>query len=908
MTTITSTEAGAVGRYINLGSPASQDAIGAQTVVVYAKPTGVPASTAGYFLGKTTSGTNDALRFAVVDSGSGPKLTIASHSSGAPGTPNRLGTANEITYNTWQHFTFTWDGSVTNTNMKLYVGATESAYGGGGSSGGGSIVSDAANDLFLMNRGNSGALTRDFIGDIGYIARWDRVLTSTELTDVRANGPLYVPSGLILCWANNQDYSTNAITATARSTRVTGSTPTNTALGGASDGSAAGGTGTGTGSGSGGTAVGESPGVASGGTGTGAGSGSGGTAVGVSIVLEAAYERSSTNLSGSSVTGVGDSAIISILPKTQEGEASTPNVAWADPSCDVVGVNGIRPTFRFLAYKGTSGGLHGYTDAWPSTRRPMFSYDDGLTWTYFSNATPDVGNEWIEFRHATAFTQNKVRIAKSRQTTVHQVGDWLSGLAATYSSFFVPTTTAAGYTPSGDMSGFAAQSFIADEFSPQTDSLGATIPAMPFYAAEINDTSLMPASGLPKRFATISNGVHAGENISVPGFRALVAFLCGSSAQAQNIRRHYRILIYPMMNAPGVAGGGVRGSWTQGVGGVDDPSRNFSSTGTGLEVVDIPRTCMDADRGAIIPDWYLDLHGMYDNTPAGYAQAIYLDDSYGLTERFRVLVSSIGGVTVPDMGEVMPTGAVSRYFKNQGVKMSVSLEQGDGIPQTDASLINHGEALAKAISAMIDEGAFFAATAGGTGTGTGTGTGGTATGEAGGSGTASGGTGTGTGTGSGGTASGAAVAPGGTGTGAGAGTGGDATGQIAGVVTGGTGAGTGAGSGGDAVGEVGGSASVTGGTGTGIGSGAGGNATGVIAGEVTGGTGVGVGSGTGGEATGTSANAYVAGGAGTGAGAGTGGDATGIPAGTGTSAPNGSGPTIIRPQTNRPLNVGGIRI
>ncbi len=30
--------------------------------------------------------------------------------------------------------------------------------------------------------------------------------------------------------------------------------------------------------------------------------------------------------------------------------------------------------------------------------------------------------------------------------------------------------------------------------------------------------------------------------------------------------------------------------------------------------------------------------------------------------------------------------------------------------------------------------------------------------------------------------------------------------------------------------------------------------------------------------------------------------------GTLVDAPNGSGPTIIRPQTNRPLNVGGIRI
>ncbi len=823
MATITSTEAGAVGRYINLGSPSSQDDIGAQTVIAYCKPTGVPASTAGYLMAKTTSGSNNALRFAIVDSGSGPKASIAFNSTGAAGTPNRIGTPNEVTYGVWQHLAFTWDGAVSNAELRLYIGGIESTYAGGGGSGTGSVVSDAANDLFLMNRGNASALARDWIGDVGYIARWNRVLNSTERATVRSDGPLAVPSGLILCWANNQDYSSNALTPTARTTFVAGSTPTNTALGGSTDGSVTGGTGTGTSSGTGGDATGINHGFISGGTGVGTGSGTGGDATGVSTIeLSVSYERSSAVLSESSIVGGGDSAIISISPKTQEGEASTPNIAWADPSCDVIGMNGIRPTFRFLKYKGTDGGLHGFADgSWPSTRRPMFSYDDGLTWTYFDNCTPSVGSQFVEFRHGTAFTQNKIRVSKSRQTTVHQVGDWLEALALAH-PFVVPTATAAGYTPSGAVSDFSAQAFIADEFSSQIDSIGTTIPETPFYAAEINDTSLIREGALPKRFAAISSCVHSGENISVPAFRAMVEYLCGTSTEAQNIRRNYRVLVYPCMNAPGLAGGGVRGSWTQGVGGVDDPSRNFSSIGTGLEVVDIPRTVMDADRGETIPDWFLDLHGMYNNY-SGYHSAIYIDDSNGLTERYRVHVSALESVTMPVMGSPMPAGAVSRYFKTQGVKMAVSLEQGDSTPVSDSFLLNHGIALADGISALIDEGAFFAVVTGGTGTGTGSGAGG------------------------------------------------DATGQIAGEVSGGVGTGTGTGAGGDAVGEVGGSASVTGGTGTGIGSGAGGDATGVVAGEVTGGTGVGVGSGTGGDATGASANAYVTGGIGTGYGSGYGG-------------------------------------
>lgn len=230
MTTITSTEAGATGRYINLGSPASQDDIGAQTIIAYCKPTGAGGGGSAYLFGKTPTASPNGLRFFIADNTGSPSLGFGQNSSDAT-LPSALTAAGTITYGGWQHLAFTWDGTVNTSGILFYINNTLTAKASE-SFGTAPITADAANDLFLMNRGNSGALGREFVGDVGYIARWNRVLNSTERASVSADGPLTVPSGLILCWANDQDYSTNAITATARSTRVTGSTPMNTALGG----------------------------------------------------------------------------------------------------------------------------------------------------------------------------------------------------------------------------------------------------------------------------------------------------------------------------------------------------------------------------------------------------------------------------------------------------------------------------------------------------------------------------------------------------------------------------------------------------------------------------------------------------------------------------------------------------
>lgn len=420
------------------------------------------------------------------------------------------------------------------------------------------------------------------------------------------------------------------------------------------------------------------------------------------MVLSASYERASVILSTSSITGVGDSAIISIRPKVQESESGNFSAGeWLEPSAQVAGVNGYRPTFRFLNYFNGDNGMLGADASWSSTRRPMYSYDDGLTWTYFDTAvTRDTSNDWIEFRNSTAFTSNTVRIGRSRQMTVHQVGDWLASTATTYSSFFVPAASAVSYTPTGSVSGFAAQTFIADEYSTQTDSLGLTVPVMPLYAAEINDTSLMPLSGNPKRVAVVTGGVHGGEDHGNHVLKSFIAAVCGASAEAQALRRQYRILIYPMINAPGRAGGGWRGSWTQGTVGADDANRHFHESGSALEIVDKPKALFTTDCSGEIPDWHIDFHGDWGGT-----WGVIADNANTIQASFISKLTTFSGQTVTDVGTPL-AGFLSKYFETLGARLHATHESGDTVQISDGQITTHGTGIVQTINSMMGEGVF----------------------------------------------------------------------------------------------------------------------------------------------------------------------------------------------------------
>ena len=424
----------------------------------------------------------------------------------------------------------------------------------------------------------------------------------------------------------------------------------------------------------------------------------GGTVTSLPMAFDDNFERSSVDTSLSSITGVGDGALIRAVPMGQESEVT--DVRWLEPSFEIVNCRGHRPEIWFENYKGTTGGIHAYdVDSWQITRCAMMSYDGGETHAYFSSPpTRNTTNQRLEFRHATAFSGERVRISRGRQMTVHQHGARLDALAAAH-AYFGPSPTAASYTPTGAVSGYSGQSFIADEYSAQVDTLGRTIPATPFYAALINDTSLTATSGA-KKAMVLNSGVHAGEDHAEFVLYAVIAWLCGSSAEAIRLRREYKIFIYPMLNAPGRAGGGWRGSFTQGVGGADDANRHYDDTLTTLEIIDKSKAVILADIAGLVKDILMDMHGNFGITWGVYANAA---DTWH--QSFQAKLATRTGQTIVDLGDT--TGInFAGYWKLAGFKLSITHETGDPSPVSDGDIATHGQGIVEALSDMWDAGDF----------------------------------------------------------------------------------------------------------------------------------------------------------------------------------------------------------
>lgn len=684
MAVVTSTEAGGTGRYIRYDDAALDD-MGAQTIIVYAKPSGSGGGGFGYFYGKTPTGAVGGPRLFMDHNGGTPRLTFGAASDGGTGLPTASTTAAGSYPSTWTYYTLTWDGTNAASGIVLYVNNTDTTDGSSRTDGG-VIDSDAANPVFLMNRFGLG---REVIGDVAWIAVWDRVLNSTERATVTngTNGPLDVPTNLVLLFANDADLSANAFTYASRSTRVTGATPTNTALGGATAAQL---------EFSGNVTV----------TKTDASLTTAkplASSVNVTVtkttatlttpfVIDDNYERSSVNVSSSTVVGEGDSAVITLVPRMQESEVVGES-RWIEPSARITGVNGFRPTFKFSNYTGTPGANLYHGETWQSGRRPRYSYD-GITWTAFDTDVT-VGASDITFQNSTAFTGNVVYISRSRQYSVESTGDWLASLS---SSVFVPAASAVAFTPV-TTTGFAAQTFIAKDYSSQTDELSRTIPATPLYAAEINDTTLTPRAGGSKRVAVITGGAHAGEDHGDAVMRAVVEALLGSSTAAQSLRREFRILVYPLINAPGRAGGGWRGSFTNNGSGDDDANRHFSDSSpdenTPIQIVGKPRAAITTDLAAATPAWSIDFHGTYANT-----WSTFVDAGTPSTGTFNTRLASVSGYSIPDEGD-SHAGFISEYFRGLGALPAITHEAGEPTPTTDGEITTHAGYILTALESMV---------------------------------------------------------------------------------------------------------------------------------------------------------------------------------------------------------------
>lgn len=398
------------------------------------------------------------------------------------------------------------------------------------------------------------------------------------------------------------------------------------------------------------------------------------------ITLFDNFEGSSVNLRWSSAT---DNDVL-LAPAVQGSEVISDEKRWLRPTAGVRGVQGKMPVFAFLNYTGapTNNSYHG--GVWHRTQKPVFSYDR-KTWFPFDFV--NILADRITFGHNTRFTQDVIYVSACMEMTVSQVGEWLDSHRG---PMFGPAPSALAYA--GAVPTFPGEAFIAGVFSSQRNGV-ATIPSTPFYAAEIDDPNLSPANGAPKQLAVLVSGVHGGEDLGNYTLFSVVDAILGDSPWGVAVRRAYKIRIYPMMNPPGRYGGGWRGSYTKGNSGEDDLNRHFSSTMTGLEIIDIPKRAITYDRNGQTLAFAFDFHGTY-TAPF----TLFVDQNRPTDVAFKNALESIAGVPILNEGSAHP-GFTTEYFRTLGASPSITHETGTSKFMTKGELAEHGidfvEALAR---------------------------------------------------------------------------------------------------------------------------------------------------------------------------------------------------------------------
>lgn len=111
----------------------------------------------------------------------------------------------------------TWDGSLTATNVHIYVNGVEATYSTQ-ANGAGSAVSDASIALYIGNRDN---VDLTFDGRISYVQIWNRVLNINEITQA-TTFPGSVSNGLVGFWPLTGDSPETDLSGNGNTGTVTG--------------------------------------------------------------------------------------------------------------------------------------------------------------------------------------------------------------------------------------------------------------------------------------------------------------------------------------------------------------------------------------------------------------------------------------------------------------------------------------------------------------------------------------------------------------------------------------------------------------------------------------------------------------------------------------------------------------
>lgn len=188
-------------------------ALGAQSGLALFRYDAANAGAISYIISRLPSGGN-GYRWFFTDNAAQPNMTIGFDSTGTAGNPFAVNNVVTIKVGRWYYAAYTHDGGLLASGISMYLNAIGAQTGGytaplativktSTADGTTAYSNDAANALVVGDR-NGGA--RNWVGAIGFVAQWNRVLTLAELEYAKQAGPLAVQNGLVLCWSGGHDY------------------------------------------------------------------------------------------------------------------------------------------------------------------------------------------------------------------------------------------------------------------------------------------------------------------------------------------------------------------------------------------------------------------------------------------------------------------------------------------------------------------------------------------------------------------------------------------------------------------------------------------------------------------------------------------------------------------------------
>lgn len=661
MPQITVTEQGGSGRYISFGDAAAlrdlfNNANGA-TIIAYAKP-GDQANinylfckcdSSGYGM-RFTNTTTEQLGCAVYRGAS------TSQVSGA--------TSGSYTLDTWQHWQVTHpgNGSLLGSGLNFYIDDGASLTKTLVTDATSPIASDSGLTAMILNRTGLG---RHWIGDVAYVAAWNRVLDSTERATVRTNGPLAVSSGLVFCFANGQDYGPNAVAVVDRTTQVAGSTPPNTNLGGAIE---LAGASTATATASASLAGGAAAELAGNATAQASAS-----AELVSVIIHDTDDRGTLDLTGCSVAPNGTTPTINIKNQySYEENASGARFCFFH----VTGVTGLRPVFDV---DRSNMQLTDYTGKF------KWSYTGEIgTWNDFTTTTRETTPNVYRSQHADAFTQDTVYVALANPWRIGYTLPWIQSLE---SSGYV------SYAPSG------GSSYQFETRSATSDHQGVAIAAQPMFGFKLSNGAALAPDGLPKRKLVLMSGMHAAEDVGNYAFKGAVEFLNSEDPAAVSVRDWFDCYGYPIGAPAGRAGGAQRGDFHAAQKSAD-VNRAWDGS-PALETITKHKAALATDVGSTI-HVFLDFHGDHTTTANTSFFEGTAGDPYGAKWDAAIDTHQVTTIVYSSSAE-FSTGWIKA---NKGCNYNMTPECGYLGEWTPASKESFGAANIKAVATLIAQGEF----------------------------------------------------------------------------------------------------------------------------------------------------------------------------------------------------------